>query len=53
MKLYHIQPINESIGLLQHISKNSHSDIDLSPRELKLKFDIFHTKHLCEVTAKS
>ena len=29
--------------------------IDLSPRELKLEFDqdIFHTKHLCEVTAKS
>ena len=28
---------------------------DLSPRELKLEFDqnIFHTKHLCEVTAKS
>ena len=27
---------------------------DLSPRELKLEFDqnIFHTKHLCEVTAK-
>ena len=40
---------------LQHISKNSDFRIDLSPRELKLKFDhdIFHTKHLCEVTAKS
>ena len=39
----------------QHISKNSDFHIDLSPRELKLKFDqdILHTKHLCEVTAKS
>ena len=39
---------------LQHISKNSDFHIDLSPRELKLEFDqdIFHTKHLCEVTAK-
>ena len=24
----------------KHISKNSHFDIDLSPRELKLKFDL-------------
>ena len=39
----------------QHISKNSDFHIDLSPRELKLKSDqdIFHTKHLCEVIAKS
>ena len=38
-----------------YISKNRDFDIDLSPRELKLEFDqdIFHTKHLCEVTAKS
>ena len=29
--------------------------LTFSPRELKLEFDqdIFHTKHLCEVTAKS
>ena len=55
MKLYQNQAINESIRLLQHISKNSDFHIDLSPRELKLEFDqdIFHTKHLCEVTAKS
>ena len=34
---------------------NSDFHIDHSPRELKLEFDqdIFHTKHLCEVTAKS
>ena len=50
MKLYQNQFINESITLLKHISKNSHFDIDLSPRDLKLKFDqdIFHIK----VTAK-
>ena len=44
MKLYQNQVINES---------DFH--IDLSPRELKLELDqdIFHTKHLCEVTAKS
>ena len=38
-----------------NISKNSDFHTDLSPRELKLEFDqdIFHTKHLCEVTAKS
>ena len=38
MKLYQNQAINE-----------------ISPRELKLEFDqdIFHTKHLCEVTAIS
>ena len=37
----------------QHISKNSHFDIDRSPRELKLELDqdSFHTKHLCKVTA--
>ena len=39
----------------QHISKNSDFHIDRRPRELKLEFDqdIFHTKHLCEVSAKS
>ena len=41
------------LNLTQH-SKNSDFHIDLRPRELKLEFDqnIFHTKHLCEVTAK-
>ena len=56
MKLYQNQAINESIGLLTtNFSKNSDFNIDLSPRELKLEFDqdIFHTKHLFEVTAKS
>ena len=55
MKLYQNQAINEASDCYQHISKNSDFHIDLSPRELKLKFDqdIFHTKHLCEVTAKS
>ena len=55
MKLYQNQAINEASDCLQHISKNSDFHIDLSPRELKLEFDqdIFHTKHLCEVTAKS
>ena len=39
----------------KHISKNSHFDTDLSHRWLKLEFDvdIFHTKHLCEVTVQS
>ena len=55
MKLYQNQAINEASNCYQHISKNSDFQIDLSPRELKLEFDqdIFHTKHLCEVTAKS
>ena len=54
VKLFQNQAINESIRLLT-TSKNSDFHIDLSPRELKLEFDqdIFHTKHLCEVTAKS
>ena len=54
MKLYQNQAINESIGLLTtYFYSDFH--IDLSPRELKLEFDqdIFHTKHLCEITAKS
>ena len=58
MKLYQNQAINEASDCLQHsvhISKNSDFHIDLSTRELKLEFDqdIFHIKHLCEVTAKS
>ena len=55
MKLYQNQAINESIGLLKHISKNNDFHTDLSPRKLRLEFDqdIFHNKHLCEVTAKS
>ena len=55
MKLYQNQAINEASDCLQHISKNSDFHTDLSLRELKLEFDqdIFHTKHLCEVTAKS
>ena len=39
IELYQNQPINESIGLLKHFSKNSHFNIDISPRELKLEFD--------------
>ena len=54
MKLYQNQSINESIGLLNNISTNSHFDIDIRLRELKLEFDqdiFIHFKHLCEVTA--
>ena len=53
MKLYQNQSINESIGLLTTYFYEE--PLTLAPRELKLKFDqdIFHTKHLFEVTAKS
>ena len=44
----------KALDCQQHISKNNHFDIDLSPRQLKPEFDqdIFHTKHLCEVNRK-
>ena len=55
MELYQNQSINESIDCYQQMSKNSHFDIDLNPRELKREYDqnIFCNKRMCEVTAKS